>query len=436
VFRYIKLAGILAAVLGLALTGCQNAIDPVDETNQISSPNFATAFSSEQLIDIDIPLAEGSGFVAAGTGLRGDPSTAQPGTINLNVPGEVKQVILYWEGQMTSAVGDDEITVNGIPVTGTLLGGPTNFFEDAWSTAYRADITGLGEVATGSNTILIGGMDYNRGCPDCRNNGAGVLVIYDDGSGAANLAVKDGLDLAYFNFDPPLDTTEPVTFNFAASTETRTASLWLFAASVASNRPNVVTVNIDGSLQRYVDPFQSFEGPDWDTVELTFDVPAGATTVTVQALSEKDGTSTLDGLPASLGWLTAALEIASVIEPPPPPPGGDGCTPGYWKNHEEDWAVTGYALDDDFDAIFGTDYFDPDMILFDAVWHGGGGKWRLGRHGTAALLSAAHPDVAYGLTVDEVINAVQNGDADLLEYHNELGCPLGRGDDGPQKMTR
>ncbi|MCK4774136.1 MAG: hypothetical protein KAT30_05100, partial [Candidatus Krumholzibacteria bacterium] len=274
----------------------------------------------------------------------------------------------------------------------------------------------------------------------------------------------------------------------------------------------------------------------------TFDVPAGSTTITVQALSEKDASSTLDGLPASLAWLTAGLEIAAVEErlaalgdyvwhdlnmdgiqdagepgiervtvnlydcadnflatmptdanglylfsdltpgdyyvefilpggyvfsPQDQgsddavdsdadmvtgktvcttldagetdltwdagmydePTDGQGCTPGYWKNHEEDWPATGYALDDDFDTVFGTDYFDPDMTLFEAVWHGGGGLWRLGRHGTAALLSAAHPDVDYGLTVAEVIEAVQNGDADTLEYYNELGCPLDRDED-------
>jgi hypothetical protein len=292
-------------------------------------------------------------------------------------------------------------------------------------------------------------------------------------------------------------------------------------------------------VQRFVDPFQNLNGPDWDTVELTFDVPAGATAITVQVLSEQDPTSTLTGDAASLAWLTAALEIAPVEELPAAlgdyvwydtnmdgiqdreepgiegvtvnlyncadvllatmatdadglylfdgltpgdyyvefilpsgyvfspqdqgvddaidsdadpvtgktvcttldagetdltwdagmyeePADGEGCTPGYWKNHEEDWAATGFSLGDDFDAVFGTDYFDPDMTLFEAVWHGGGGLWRLGRHGTAALLSAAHPDVDYGLTVAEVIAAVQAGDADTLEYHNELGCPLGR----------
>ena len=39
-----------------------------------------------------------------------------------------------------------------------------------------------------------------------------MLVIYDDGSGLAEIQVYDGVDLAYFEFEPPLDTTFPRTF--------------------------------------------------------------------------------------------------------------------------------------------------------------------------------------------------------------------------------
>lgn len=103
---------------------------------------------------------------------------------------------------------------------------------------------------------------------------------------------------------------------------------------------------------------------------------------------------------------------------------GEGCTPGYWKTkqHQDEWAV--YDQVNDFDTTFGTDLFDPDITLFQAVWAKGGGVNKLARHGTAALLSAAHPDVGYPLTVAEVIEAVQAGDADTLAAANELGCPI------------
>lgn len=106
------------------------------------------------------------------------------------------------------------------------------------------------------------------------------------------------------------------------------------------------------------------------------------------------------------------------------PPGQFGCTPGYWKNHTERWAEAGYALDADFDTVFGTDYFNPDITLEEAVNLGGGGNKRLARHGVAALLSAAHPDVDYPYSVAQVIAAVRAGDADVLVGFNELGCPI------------
>ncbi len=110
--------------------------------------------------------------------------------------------------------------------------------------------------------------------------------------------------------------------------------------------------------------------------------------------------------------------------PPPPPPGDEGCTPGYWKNHLEDWSATGFGPANDFDTVFGVDLFSPDITLEQAVNARGGGVRKLARHGAAALLSAAHPDVAYPLSVAQVIAAVQAGDSDTLAAFNELGCEI------------
>jgi hypothetical protein len=85
---------------------------------------------------------------------------------------------------------------------------------------------------------------------------------------------------------------------------------------------------------------------------------------------------------------------------------------------------TAYSPQDDFDTVFGTDYFDPDISLLEATWLKGGGVNELARHGAAALLSAAHPDVDYPASVAEVIALVQAGDAGTLVLYNELGCPL------------
>jgi hypothetical protein len=107
-----------------------------------------------------------------------------------------------------------------------------------------------------------------------------------------------------------------------------------------------------------------------------------------------------------------------------PPPGGQGCTPGYWKNHLEDWPPTGYFPSDYFNTVFGVSYFSPTYTLLDAINQGGGGILRLARHGTAALLNAAHPAVNYPFSVAQVIAMVQAGSADPLAAANELGCRI------------
>lgn len=107
-----------------------------------------------------------------------------------------------------------------------------------------------------------------------------------------------------------------------------------------------------------------------------------------------------------------------------PSTGSEGCTPGYWKNHLSRWPATGYATTDIFDTVFGTSYFNGSYTLLMAINQGGGALDRLARHGTAALLSAAHPDVDYPYSVAQVIAFVQGGFADPLAQANELGCPI------------
>lgn len=112
--------------------------------------------------------------------------------------------------------------------------------------------------------------------------------------------------------------------------------------------------------------------------------------------------------------------------------GSGACTPGYWRTHFDRWPEP-YMPSDDFDTTFGTDYFDADMTLGQAAWARGGGLYRLARHGTAALLNAAHGDVDYPYTVAEVIAMVQAGEADMLaDANEEFDCPLGGTPADPQ----
>lgn len=104
---------------------------------------------------------------------------------------------------------------------------------------------------------------------------------------------------------------------------------------------------------------------------------------------------------------------------------GQGCTPGYWKNHLGSWV--GYSPEDVFDDVFVTAYFGPDFTLEDPVNARGGGLNALARHATAALLNVANPAVDYGQSEGQVIARAQLGTEvakNELNWYNEVGCPL------------
>jgi hypothetical protein len=123
--------------------------------------------------------------------------------------------------------------------------------------------------------------------------------------------------------------------------------------------------------------------------------------------------------------------------------GEDGCTPGYWKNHPDCWCDR-FDPDDPVCDVFSipaelVDEFCDDTLM-DAMNYGGGkgieGKARnLLRHSVAGILNAGHNDVAYGMSADGVINAVNAALATLdvgeiqalhlrLADLNERGCPI------------
>lgn len=110
-------------------------------------------------------------------------------------------------------------------------------------------------------------------------------------------------------------------------------------------------------------------------------------------------------------------------------PGAEGCTPGFWRQdqHFEYWTAP-YTPGTFFGDVF-ADAF-PGQTLLDVVWLGGGELNALGRHSVAALLNATSPDVDYGMTPGEVIDAFNAAFAsgeyeaqkDVFEAANEQGC--------------
>lgn len=324
----------------------------------------ALAEGTETLGPPGIAIAAGSDVIAAGTGLNLAGQPQGEGTIVFDVPADatVNQVLLYWEGQAEDAGAtpvSDTAVVDGVPVVGTLIGGPLFFaspadnalqgkfvFQHEWyDSAYRADITGLGLVGPGANSLFI---DIELG-PDTRViNGAGVLVVIETPGAASDIQLRDGIDMAFADVEsgfapPPRDTTVLQTFSFAPSLSDRTASLDLFFSSVAgqisgqdADRPSSIEVTVGGTTQTFSDLLGSVDGDEWDTVVLQITIPAGAEELSVQAFSRDDlGTGKLV---ASFLWVAAALSIEEEED--------EGCytsTPGFWCNRP---GATDFVLGD------------------------------------------------------------------------------------------
>jgi hypothetical protein len=504
---------------------------------------------NETLGPPSIPIADGSTWIADGVGLV----LIQPGVLSVTVPAgaTVRQVLLYWEGQHSTPAGDNGIVVNGNAVTGTLIGGPDFFFLrngtlPVYSSTYRADITALNLVATGPNALSVQGLTF-----DIANNGAGVLVVIDDGTNAG-LQLRDGNDLAYRFFPAPRAATVPQTYTFAAAGVARTARLSMFFSSVQGTastggpqRPNRIAVTIGAVTTNYDNVLNSGDGEEWDTWSVDLTIPAGVTQVTVEPISGPGGDqdpNTPDPRPASFAWLAAGLSVPcdgtigdfvfrdmncdglqgagdtgipnvkvllltpggqfldstrtnaqglylfsnlcagsyvvqvdattlpagltpttcantpnvagnSNCSPSPvtlpqstssdltidfgycEQTGGDGCTPGYWRQsqHFGSWTLP-YRPTTMFNTVFENAF--PGMNLLAVVRLGGGGLNALGRHTVAALLNAASAGVDYDLTVNQVITMFNNAYPgttssyealkNIFERYNEQGCPLAR----------
>lgn len=127
----------------------------------------------------------------------------------------------------------------------------------------------------------------------------------------------------------------------------------------------------------------------------------------------------------------------------PPPTGYEGCTHGYWKNHEDSWTPTGYSPGQTLDSVFSAVSAYPELAsktLMEGLEFGGGrdtiGAARnLFKQAVASLLNATHPDVEFPRTGPEVIQDVNAALASMdrdtmlrlayeLDTDNKLGCPL------------
>lgn len=299
-------------------------------TLAIAGPAWADG--TEFLDTPTIPIASGTGIRAAGIGL-GD---SQPNDIVVDVPlgAAVQQVILYWEGTNLGTADwtpTDTIQVAGGDVEGMFIGGDTLFSGSDGSgertVAYRADITGLGLVGDGLSSFSVGGLDFTE-----ENDGAGVLVIYDDDSPNSGIEIRDGNDYAHIRNSGSLKVTELQTFSFEASGDDRVGSVNMLVGSVADDtgshgfRPSSFEVTTGGMTAVFSDQLDSVDGRYWDTVNLVVTIPAGATELSTQIFSRDDGVVAPGNLPASLVWVASGFSVETA------PPGSCWITTGGFHN--------------------------------------------------------------------------------------------------------
>ena len=221
---------------------------------------------------------------------------------------------------------------------------------------------------------------------------------------------------------------------------------WVGARAVANFEVGDGTHTHTFTDAAFLGPYSAMGYDDWYCADVWLESPPNIVTVTETSVTggaypyttsvTADGlnttpvivgtsvTGTVQGAGGPKGFV-AFYTNTEVI----PPPGDEGCTPGYWKNHLEDWV--GYDPYDSYDAVFGVASTFGGTLL-EALERGGGKEMALGRHATAALLNAASGGVNAYYTGAEVIAMVQDAYAygnfnyykNMLEAANELGCPL------------
>lgn len=274
----------------------------------------ALADGTETLDVPSIPINPGTFILGAGIGLE----DKQPGTLNIDVPADVtiEQAILYWGGNHLNTgefTPKDSITVGGVLVEGKFIGGDTEYAPGNVTGTYRADITALGLVTTGSNSIEVKGLDFAD-----ENYGAGLLLVLDDGSQKSQIDIRDGNDFAMIDWPPTLDMTELQTFNFDPANTDRIGSVVMFVGSVADDagiygfRPSSFEVTTGGTTAVSSNQLASFDGRYWDTVNLAVTVPAGAESLTTQIFSRNDDLPPYQSnLPASLVWMASGFSVTT-----------------------------------------------------------------------------------------------------------------------------
>ncbi|MCK7521348.1 MAG: hypothetical protein MZV64_28540 [Ignavibacteriales bacterium] len=147
------------------------------------------------------------------------------------------------------------------------------------------------------------------------DDGAGVLVIYEEpGKPLSHIDLRDGIDLAFRDFPPRGTPRSHRNSRSPLQIMPAMATLSMFFSSVSgivsgsgADRPSSIEVTVGGLKTVYSNLLKSGDGQEWDTQNIPLSIPAGVTSLTVQAFSRADYPS--PNLPASFFWLAAGLAI-------------------------------------------------------------------------------------------------------------------------------
>jgi hypothetical protein len=406
---------------------------PCVGTFTITVPSAPEACNTLLIDRVDIKLLYSTGFpqpVTAGAFAEHTTLIHCPAEISITKDADA----LSKEGDSVNyqfvLTNDGDVAVNRVSVNDTLLG----------------DISGSfpATLAAGASATVNLSRVVQPGDPDPLPNT--VTAIYSSGSGlfasqdtatatdSTNL-FQPSITISKSCAPDPVQVGQTLLCNIVITNTSSTDTPTLQAATIADTRSgNLLAANVNvvsttcgtgafvsgGSctiVTSYVVTAADLPGPLTNSVTLSVS-PTGFPNVLTVSASD-----------------TVAIT-------PPVVPGGEGCTPGFWKQdqHFDSWTEP-FDPTDSFDATFGVDVtlrVDGELVtnptLLQALNAQGGGINALARHAVAALLNAASPDVASGYTTAQIIAIVQDAIAPggltieeahaLLAAANEQGCPL------------
>lgn len=308
-----------------------------------------------------------------------------------------------------------------------LAGGDFVTTEDGFGRFYEFDVDEVGQL----DEAFTATVEYD----EFEDNLGRSLIVYVFEDAGDELSVGDVTNAYVHGPDADADDAYQRSFTIPGDTGPRDVEVTFVLSDLEDDdRPIRMTAEADGNDEQ-VERTEPNEGSELHIETLLLeDVPGDVTEIDTEVFSDP----TRDGDSVYVNAIDVGVHPAEDGEEPPI--GGQGCTPGYWKqeHHFDSWV--NHAPADSFEAVFDVDVtlrgrgrttFDEPTLL-QALEANGGGVNALARHAVAALLNAETSDVAFAYTPSEVIDVVHDaivaGDheetKDLLEEANEAGCPL------------